>query len=228
MDSTASTTEEAQIRLGLRQNVLRFARQHPLTIKQIQELGEFETYARAAVWTHTKREQDLLKHVGTYRNDFGTGRGSDVYCNGWQPKKDNLRHEVKGTEFCLLFPNGTFRRGYHVGSFRPDVEMELNGHSYLTEIDCGSLTKSQVQRRWARYRKFDPEAGTVLIVAVSNPRRGIDSTERFQELVRWSGSMYGIACFTTLESLQADPFGPVLWDAEEQRWRAIKRPSETP
>jgi hypothetical protein len=218
--------EEAKARAGLRQNVLRYARQHPVTVRQIQHLGGFDKYAQAAVWTYTKRGQEILTHIGTMKNDCQTGRSVDVYCNGWQPKKDNLRHEVRGTDFCLLYPDATFRRGYHVGEFRPDVEMELNGQLYLIEIDCGSMTRPQVQRRWQKYRKV--ETGTVLIVAVSNPRRGIDSAERFQELVRWSESMYGIACFTTLERLQADPFGPVLWDAEEQRWRAFKSPSETP
>lgn len=222
MDATSSTSQEREE--GTRLRILQFARQHPLTVRQIEQIGAFGTYARAAVWTHAKRKQGLLTHRGTIRNDHGNGRGLDVYCNGWMPKADNLRHEIKGTDFCLLYPQATFRRGYQVGPFRPDIEMELNGQLYLIEIDCASLTRTQVQKRWARYRKFDADTGTILIVAVSNPRRGIDSTERMQELIRWSESMYGIASFTTLEALQADPYGAVLWDAEEGRYRALKRP----
>lgn len=201
-------------------------RNHPSDIHHIQQIGGFDSYQQAAAWTKANRE--VLNHIGTCPNDRGTGRSIDMFCSGWQPKRDNLRHERKATTFCCLYGDAVFRRGYYVGPFRPDVEMELNDHLYLIEIDCGTMPRPRVLKRWTRYRKFDADTGTVLVVAVSNPRRGIDSAERMQELIRWSESMYGIACFTTLEMLQADPYGPVLWDAEEGRYRSLKRPVETP
>lgn len=216
---------EAKGKGRARLDVLKSARQHPVTVRQIQRIGEFETYNQAAVWANKKRNQGLLTHVGTIPNECGTGRSIDVYCNGWQPKRDNLRHEVKGTDFCLLYPQATFRRGYHVGDLRPDIEMELDGHLYLIEIDCGTMTKAKVLKRWQRYKKRDDI--TVFIIAVGNPLRGIESDERLKELIRWSGSMYGIACFVRFEDIIADPYGPVLWDAEEKRFRALKKPQQT-
>ena len=208
----------------MKEHVIAFAKNHPLTIEQIKQLAGFTTRNQAAVWTAQMRKQDRLTYVGSLKN--GIGRPLDVLCNGWQPKLDNLRHEIKGTAFCIAYYfallafgiTPLFRRGYYVGEFRPDIEMVIGDTTYLIEIDCGTMTKPQVKRRWQKYKKCED---TILIVAVSNPLRAIDSNERIQELIRWSPDLYEKAVFTTLEHLVSDPLGAVYWDAEESRNRSL-------
>ena len=89
------------------------------------------------------------------------------------------------------------------------------------------MTRTQVQRRWQKYRSFDPDKGTILCVAVSNEAKGIDSHERMQSLVRWSTNLMSVACFTTLETVLADPTGLAFWDAEHGAFRALNIPLET-
>lgn len=202
----------------MREKVIPYARIHPVTMRHIRKIGGFDSYLKTAVWTSTKRKQGRIKLVGHLQG--ATGRPLDVYC-GWQPKRDNLRHEVKGTDFCMLYPEAEFVRGYDVCSLLPDIEMTIGENSYYVEIDCGTLNRRKVEKRWKKYALCDR---TILVVCVGNKEKGIDVNKRSQDIIAWSSSIYDKAVFTTLDYVSQDPFGKVWWDAETGTARALQTP----
>lgn len=218
----------------MRESIIRLNYQNPMDVEHIQRYGGFASYHDAAVWTSEMRQQGVMRYVCSWNT--GRGRPRDVLCGGWTPKQDNVRHELKATDVCLAFwwalrqigLTPTFKRGYHVGEFRPDIEMTVCGVTYLIEIDCGTMTRPQIQRRWRRYRKFDPDTGVVIIVAVSNQRKGIDSKERIMDLMEWSKDIHSVALYTTHELLCESPLGLSLWDAESQVMRMLDVPTDKP
>jgi hypothetical protein len=132
-----------------------------------------------------------------------TGRPERVYCNGWKPKCDQLRHELLLTDFLLLYPEADTLRGWAVNRrLRPDAEMTLAGYFYRIELDTGEQTFAQVRRRQARYAGIEDY---LLYVTLTEKR--LEGLRRHaHEAVK------RIAMFTTLAGAQRDPHGEIWID----------------
>ncbi len=130
------------------------------------------------------------------------GRPQDVYCNGWRPKPDMLRHEVLLTDFLLLYGTARVRRGYDVDeSIRPDAELWLSGRKFNVELDTGELSHRQVEERWSLYRNVKEY---LLVVTCSQAR--------LEGLLQCAEPVSGIAMFTTLDAAKDSPHGEIWVD----------------
>jgi hypothetical protein len=132
-----------------------------------------------------------------------SGRPENVYCNGWKPKYDQLRHELLLTDFLLGYPEVDTLRGWAVNRrLRPDAEMTLGDYFYYVELDTGEQSYAQVRRRQARYAGVEDY---VLYVTTTGKR--LDGLRRqAHEAVK------RIALFTTLADAQREPHGEIWTD----------------
>ena len=132
-----------------------------------------------------------------------TGHPETVYCNGWKPKSDHLRHELLLTDFLLCYPEFAVVRGWLVNQrIRPDAEMR-NGETKLNvELDTGKQTYRMVQRR--QKEAYADEQDLLLYVTLTE--------RRMAGLIQHSEAVKDIALFTTLERVQADPDGEIWVD----------------
>lgn len=131
-----------------------------------------------------------------------TGRPERVYCNGWKPKPDQLRHELLLTDFLLCYPEADVLRGWLVNKrIRPDAEMMLQGRLFYVELDTGHQSYSQVRRRQRVYAGVEE---LLLYVTLKQSRKA--------GLIRASKSVSSIALFTTLAQVQTDPCG-AIWES---------------
>jgi hypothetical protein len=137
-----------------------------------------------------------------------SGRPENVFCNGWKPKYDQLRHELLLTDFLLGYPEADPLRGWAVNRrLRPDAEMTLGDYFYYVELDTGEQTHAQVRRRQARYAGVEDY---VLYVTLS-PKR-LDGLRRNAH-----DAVKSIALFTTLADAQRDPHGEIWIDCLSER-----------
>ena len=136
------------------------------------------------------QEQGLIRKVGEVMLQ-DAGRPESIFCNGWKPKYDQLRHEVMLTDFLLLYAEASNVRGWYVDStIRPDAEMTLGDQCYFVELDSGHMSLSQITRRQRVYRDTQ---NLVLYVTLLSDRR-------VEGLRKASKAIANIALFTTLES----------------------------
>lgn len=144
-------------------------------------------------------EMKLLRKVGeTMVQD--TGRQEKVYCNGWKPKSDQLRHEVLLTDFLLLYGDAETVRGWHVDrTLRPDAEMRLHGLLYYVELDTGHMSLSQIRKRQEAYR-----GASNLVLYVT-----LGTQVRLRNLMRTSERIEQIGLFTTFSQAMNDPCGRI-------------------
>jgi hypothetical protein len=187
----------------VREWLLQLAEDNPLILDIIEKYGEFSTRKAAQAWTNRKVAANELKHVGTMKNGQGK-KVVSVYCNGWTPKDDNLRHETIGTRLRLLYPGFNAERGYGL-PFAADLVLRNAGRTFAVEIDCGSMKRSRVQARWRQYRECQHD---LLIVAA--PLR--NSEGRLMTLMDWSQGVARIASFTTIERLEEFGGHARVWD----------------
>ena len=128
-----------------------------------------------------------------------TGRPEVVYCNGWKPKADQLRHELLLTDFLLCYPETDVLRGWLVNRrIRPDAEMTKDGRLFYVEFDTGHESYAQVRRRQKVYAGVQD---ILLYVTMTKTRMA--------GLIRNSDSVKSIALFTTLEQVMSNPTGDV-------------------
>ena len=178
---------------------------HPMTADQLVRYGYFPTRKNAL--------RRMLKLVRTKRIRqcppvllHKQGRPENVYCR-WQPKHDNLRHEVLLTEFLLPFKDAQIVRGYDVRhDLRPDAVMTLFGQEYLVEMDTGSMSYRDILRK--RFSKYEQFGGIVLWVCLTETRK--EGLRSRAERVRHN------ALFTTLFAHLTEPFGGVWIDYDGQ------------
>src|SRR5262245_49738780 len=113
--------------------ILRFAQRHVCTTRH---LGRHFTSPQAAYRRIEKlRKRGLLRLVGKVMMS-DSGAPENVFCNGWKPKYDQLRHELLLTEFLLGYPDADTIRGWAVNRrLRPDAEMTLDDYFYYVELD---------------------------------------------------------------------------------------------
>ena len=127
-----------------------------------------------------------------------------AFCNGWKPKRDQLRHEILTTDFLLGYPTAEIVRGWDVDPhIRPDATMQLDGITYHIETDTGSESFRRIEKRQKVYSHVND---FVLYVALSE--------RRLQGLIRHSQQIQRIALFTTLERAIADPRGEIWQDCD--------------
>jgi hypothetical protein len=153
------------------------------------------------------RDQGLLRLVATLVVS-DSGRPEHIFCNGWKPKYDQLRHELLLTDVLLSYPEADTLRGWAVNRrLRPDAEMTLDGYFYFVELDTGEQSYAQVRRRQARYSGIQD---FVLYVTLSQ--------KRLEGLVRHAHeAVKKIALFTTLDQVLATPHGEIWVDCFGQK-----------
>jgi hypothetical protein len=136
------------------------------------------------------------------------GRPENVYCNGWKPKCDQLRHELLLTDFLLEYPAADTLRGWAVNRrLRPDAEMTLGDYFYYVELDTGEESYAQVCRRQARFVGVEDYLLYVTMTA-----------KRLEGLRRHAhDAVKHIAMFTTLADAQRDPHGPIWIDCHGEK-----------
>lgn len=131
-----------------------------------------------------------------------TGRPETVYCNTWKPKSDQFRHEVLLTDFLLCYPEATVVRGWSVDQqIRPDAELTIDHQKFFVELDTGEQTYRKVRERQQAYRGVQD-----FLLYVTLSERRLAGLKQHSETVR------GIALFTTLSQVQAEPHGLVWSD----------------
>ena len=124
------------------------------------------------------------------------GRPENIYCNGWKPKYDQLRHDLLLTDFLLAYPDADTIRGWAVSRrLRPDAEMTLGDYFYYVELDTGEQSYAQVRRRQTRYAGVED----FLLYVTSTPKRLDGLRRNAHEAVR------KIALFTTLADALREP-----------------------
>ena len=179
---------------------------HPMTIDQIVRQGLFPTKKNAARRMLRHVRQKKVKQCGTVLL-HNKGRPENVYCR-WNPKLDNLRHEVILTEFLLAYKHAQVVRGYEIqNDLYPDAVMTLSGQEYLVELDTGSMNYKDIMRK--RNKKYETFEGIVLWVALTEARK--------EGLRRRAESVKHNALFTTLLEHLQNPHGSIWTDYEGQK-----------
>jgi hypothetical protein len=135
-----------------------------------------------------------------------TGRPERIFC--YKPKYDQIRHELRLTDFLLCYPEADTLRGWAVNRrLRPDAEMTMDGYFYNVELDTGEQTFAQVRRRQRRYAGIED-----FVLYVTTTEKRVEGLRRnAHEAVK------RIALFATLTDVQRDPHGEVWIDCQGER-----------
>lgn len=185
--------------------LIRLATRHVCRTKHF--LGQFPSPQAAYRRVAKLREQGLLRLIATIML-ADAGRPEQIFCNGWRPKYDQLRHELLLTDFLLAYPDADTLRGWAVNRrLRPDAEMTLDGYFYFVELDTGEQTYAQVRRRQSRY------LGTAdYVLYVTQSDRRLEGLRRHAH-----DAVKRIALFTTLDAVLREPRGQIWIDAHGER-----------
>ena len=144
------------------------------------------------------------------------GRPERVFCNGFEPQRNHLKHEVWLTDFLLPYDEySEMKRGNEVDQkIRPDAEMEMGNEKYFVELDTGTVHHPKQRKRWKRYSTVKDEF--LLVVTLSKIR--------MKNLITNADGVRSIALFTTLAEAIADPYGEIWRDCLGKECAAIPRP----
>lgn len=182
-----------------RERAVELVNQHVCVMRHLAPLFSCRaTGYRAVAELRRQRQLRVVGHVVMK----ATGRPETVFCNTWKPKADQLRHEVYVTDFLLAYPEADVVRGWRVDRrIRPDAEMTLRGHKLFVELDTGEQSHRQVRERQLAYAGVQ---GFLLYVTLSE--------RRMDGLIKHAEAVKGIALFTTLAQVLADPHGRIWVD----------------
>lgn len=172
--------------------------QHPVTAAMLVRLGWFPNRNKALRRLRRLVGQNRIRLVGTVSRKHG--RPEQVYCR-WRPKVDQLIHEVELTELCLCLDAGKILRGPHTTDdhIRPDAEVWIGGRVFYLELDRGTMSYAQIERR---FRLYENCSHFVLWVCPTEERKdGLRSR---------AARLRQTALFTTLADALADPHG-LIW-----------------
>ncbi len=174
--------------------------QHPVTAAMLLSLGWFPNRKKALRRLRRLVSQNRIRLIGTVSRKHG--RPEQVYCR-WRPKVDQLIHEVELTELCLRLDAGKILRGPHVtdGVIRPDAEVWITGRLYYLELDRGTMSYAQIERR---FRKYENSPHLVLWVC--------SSPERMEVFRQRAERIRHVALFTTSSEALASPHGSIWQD----------------
>ena len=144
------------------------------------------------------------------------GRPERVFCNGYEPQRNHLKHEVWLPDFLLPYDEySVMRRGNDVDQrIRPDAEMEMDDQKYFVELDTGTVHHPKQRKRWKRYDKVADE---FLLVVTS-------SKKRMKNLISSADGVRSIALFTTLKEAIENPFGEIWHDCSGSPPAAVPKP----
>jgi len=173
-----------------------FLKRHSATAAQLAQ-GFFtgrtlETKKRKARrWIAKHRGRKRITVIGiVQRRD--TGRPEVVY--GRRCKQDQIEHEVRVTDFALIFKDSPISRDAKAGRTEADGIMIRDGDRCYIEIDnSGKMTARQMESKWQRYQGV---VGYILVVAVTE--------SRMQRLRKGADLVKDIALFTTFERLGSE------------------------
>lgn len=199
----------------MRQYLVEIAEDNPIDLDIAEAFGDFPNRKATAAWLARQESCGNLRCVGTRRDAQGR-KVIKVYCNGWKPKDDNLRHEIIGTFVRLIFSMFQFVRGYKVNDCFCDMLMITDERHYEIEIDGGSLRQKQVQWRWRRH-KCDHS-----ILVITDPNVG-DPEDRLARLLKWSGELGDRVFLTTLDRLRQHGPHARVWEFIGRGEKPLKR-----
>ena len=195
---------------GRDNEILKRVRQHPCCPRHFFDLfgSQQAVYRRLARLVELKQ----LRLIGEIMVG-DSGRPQKVYCNGWKPKPDQIRHEVLLTDFLFCYPSSYITRGWLVNKdLRPDAEMTLGGIRFNVELDTGTESHSQVRRR---QQVYVGSTEFVLFVTLSARRlRGLTS--------KCLTAVKDICLFTTLDQVKTDPAGSIWIDSNGGQTSIVK------
>ena len=205
----------------LRNYLRQIVKDNPINLDIIEDIGKFSTRKAAGAWTARLVASGNLTEVGTMKDANGR-KVIPVYCNGWKPKDDNLRHEIIGTWVRLLYPVFHFRRGPKINDCLPDMVMTDGEHTYEFEVDCDTMPMKKVKYRWKAHKcEHD-------ILVVTAPEHG-DPEARLKQLLDWSEDLGERGFFTTFDRLRT--LGPHarVWDfyGRKGELKRVKLPAAT-
>ena len=180
--------------------VLRLLDQHPVTAEMLAALGWFPTRGKALRRMARLVARGKVRVVGTV--SLKSGRPQHVYCR-WSPKVDQLIHEILLTSVCLRLQAARILRGPRITrtDLLPDAEVWIRNCLYFLELDRGTMSYAQIERR---YRKYQGVTEFVLWVCSTDERR--DGMRTRAAVVRHT------ALFTTLSEAMIDPHRPIWQD----------------
>lgn len=181
--------------------------QHPVTAEMLAALGWFPTRGKALRRLARLAARGRVRVAGTVA--LKAGRPQHVYCR-WRPKADQLAHEVLLTRVCLRLRAARILRGPRVThrDLRPDAEVWIRNRLYFLELDRGTMSYAQIERR---YQKYATAPEFVLWVCATAERR--DGMRERAGLIRQT------ALFAQIDEAATDPHGEVWTDFSGQSTR---------
>jgi hypothetical protein len=198
------SAEKPQERDGMRNYLLHIAQDNPINLDIIEDVGQFVTRKAAAAWAARQQASgELPEPIGTMKDANGR-KVASVWCHT-KYKDDNLRHQIMGTWFRLLYPAFRFEREPREHACFADMLMTDGEHTYEIEIDCGTMKHDRVKARW---KKHKCEHDILIVVA---PKTG-DAENRLKQLLDWSKVLGQRAFVTTLERLKEHGPHAYVWD----------------
>lgn len=111
-----------------------------------------------------RRKRSGVRVVGLVQQRW-TGRPSHL-CARFFCRPKEAFHEYVKTELRLLFPH-PFRPGSRTADTEPDGWVTIDGQDLAVEVDCGTMSRRQMQAKWRRY---ETEERDLLVVTVSEGR----------------------------------------------------------
>lgn len=174
---------------------------HPVTANLLVEIGLFPSPPLARRRLRRLVARRRVRAVGTVSE--GDGRAERVFAR-WRPKPDLLAHEVALTRFCVRLHAARIERGPPLSRHpqRPDAVAEINGATYLIELDRGTMSPTQMAGRFRWYADCPHLSLWVC-----------RSKERAERLRAVAGPARGSALFAAVGPT-ADPHAVVWWDAD--------------
>jgi hypothetical protein len=184
---------------------------HPVTAAMLVRIGWFPNKDKALRRLNRLVERGRIRFVGTVRRK--SGRPEHIFSR-WQPKADDLLHEVELTDLCLRLDAAKILRGPQVTDLtvRPDAEVWINDRLYYAELDRGTMGYGRIVGE--RFRKYEGCPHLSLWVCSTEARR--EGLRSRSERIRHT------ALFTTLAQALASPHERVWIDYAGQ-WAALPR-----
>lgn len=122
-----------------------------------------------------------------------TGRPEHV--QGRQCPQDQIEHEVRVTDFALLYPDARAQRGDVVNRAHPDLTLTIGGRRCYVEVDNSQkMTARQMRDKWERYGRI-PDDEFILVVC--------RTAGRMERLRAGAEPVKDSALFTTFDRLRA-------------------------
>lgn len=173
---------------------------HPATAEMLVGLGWFPNRSKVVRRLTRLVARGKVRLLGTVAGR--AGRPQHVY-GRWRPALNQLTHEILLTQVCLRLSASRILRGHHIErrDLLPDAEVWIQRRRYYLELDRGTMSYAQLERRFGKYAETDE---FVLWVCSSIDRR--------EGMRARAGMIRQAALFTTLPEALVDPHAPIWID----------------